>query len=408
MSKSKVAVVRCESYDETQVFEAVRRGVDLLGGMGRYIRPGEKILLKPNLLVGDAPEKAISPHPTVFQAVGRLAQAVTPNLSYGDSPGFGRPSAQARRPGLAAVAENLGIPLGDFENGREIVFANSPFIKHFTLTNSALDADGIVSIAKFKTHGFMVITGAVKNQFGCIPGVHKAEFHIKTPNPFDFGKMLVCLNLYLRPRLYIVDGIVAMEGNGPRGGDPVQMNVLLLSADPIALDATLCRLIDLNPENVPTIPPGKAWGLGTYLPDEIELLGDPMEPLVNKAFKVSRVPVRAATTPSGAVTVFKNLVSPRPVINAPQCIRCGICVNMCPVAPKAVNWHDGDKTRPPTHEYERCIRCFCCQEMCPEHAITVQVPWLGRLVNSVVVPGAAHQMLSRVEPAGPGRPLRRA
>ena len=221
-----------------KVFEAVKRGVDLLGGMGRFIRPGEKILLKPNLLVGDAPEKAISPHPAVFQAVGRLAQTVTPSLSYGDSPGFGRPSTQARRPGLAAAAEMLGIPLGDFENGREIVFADSPFIKHFTLTNGAIDADGILSIAKFKTHGFMVITGAVKNQFGCIPGVHKAEFHIKTPNPFDFGKMLVCLNLYLRPRLYIVDGIVAMEGNGPRGGDPVQMNVLLLSADPIALDAT--------------------------------------------------------------------------------------------------------------------------------------------------------------------------
>jgi uncharacterized protein (DUF362 family)/NAD-dependent dihydropyrimidine dehydrogenase PreA subunit len=381
MSQSKVAVVRCESYDEAVVYEAVKRGVDLLGGMEQFIRPGEKILLKPNILVGDTPEKAISPHPTVFKAVGRLTQALTSALTYGDSPGFGKPSAQAKRPGLAAVAETLGIPLADFENGREVVFADSPFIKHFTFANGALDADGIVSISKFKAHGFMIITGAVKNQFGCIPGTYKAEFHIKTPNPLDFGKMLVCLNLYLKPRLYIMDGIIAMEGNGPRGGDPVKMNVLLLSADPVALDATLCRLIDLNPEFVPTIPPGKAWGLGTYLPGEIELVGDPVEPLVNKAFIVSRAPVKAATTPSGTVTLFKNLVSPRPVINPEKCIRCGICVNMCPVSPKAVDWHDGDKTKPPTHKYERCIRCFCCQEMCPERAITVQTPWLGRVLR---------------------------
>ena len=383
MSKSKVAVIRCEAYDETQVYEAVKRGVDLLGGMGQFIRPGEKIVLKPNILIGDGPEKGISPHPTVFKAMARLAQAVTPNVSYGDSPSFGKPAAQAKRPQLAAAAEALGIPLADFEGGREVVFADSPFIKHLTLANGALDADGLISISKFKTHGFMIITGAVKNQFGCIPGALKAEFHIKTPNPFDFGKMLVCLNLYLRPRLYVMDGIIAMEGNGPRGGDLVPMKVLLLSADPIALDATMCRLIDLNPEWVPTIRPGKEWGLGTYLAGEIELVGDELAPLVNKAFKVRREPVRPATNPSGAVTTFKNLVSPRPVIDPAMCTHCGTCVNMCPVTPKAVDWHDGNKKNAPTHKYERCIRCFCCQELCPERAITVQTPLLGRVLRSV-------------------------
>jgi uncharacterized protein (DUF362 family)/Pyruvate/2-oxoacid:ferredoxin oxidoreductase delta subunit len=382
MSKSKVAVVRCEAYDEALVYEAVKRGVDLLGGMEQFIRPGEKILLKPNVLTGDVPEKAIGPHPTVFRAVARLAQAVTPHLSFGDSPGFGKPAAQVKRPQYARMAEALGIPLADFEAGREVVFADSPFIKHFTFANGALDADGLISISKFKTHGFMLITGAVKNQFGCIPGALKAEFHIKTPSAIDFGKMLVCLNLYLKPRLYVMDGIVAMEGNGPRGGDLVAMNVLLLSADPIALDATMCRLIDLKPEYVPTIKPGKEWGLGTYLAEEIELLGDELAPLVNKAFKVSREPVRPATTPSGAVTTFKNLVSPRPVIDPAKCTRCGTCVTMCPVTPKAVDWHDGDKKQAPTHKYERCIRCFCCQELCPERAITVQMPLLGRVLRA--------------------------
>jgi len=192
--------------------------------------------------------------------------------------------------------------------------------------------------------------------------------------------MLVCLNLYIRPRLYIVDGIMAMEGNGPRNGDPVKLNVVLFSADPIALDATMCRIIDLNPEFVPTLKPGKEWGLGTYLCEEIELVGDPLEDFINKNFKVVRSPVKSVTSPSGAITTFKNLISPRPVIETDKCGQCGVCVKMCPVTPKAVDWHDGDKSRPPTHKYERCIRCFCCQELCPERAIKVQIPLLGRLL----------------------------
>jgi uncharacterized protein (DUF362 family)/NAD-dependent dihydropyrimidine dehydrogenase PreA subunit len=384
MPKSVVAVVRCDSYEEPAVSDAVERGLGLLGGMGSVIRPGEKILLKPNILAGDVPEKLVSPHPAVFQAVAKETLKITPHVSYGDSPGFGRPSVHVRRPQLGRVAEALGIPLADFENGREVVFSDSPFIKRFTIALGVLAADGLISVAKFKTHGLTRITGAVKNQFGCIPGALKSEFHLKLPDPNDFGKMLVCLNLYLRPRLYVVDGITAMEGNGPRGGTPAQMNVLLISADPIALDATMCRLIDLRPDWVPTMEPGRAWGLGTYRPEEIEWVGDPLEPLINRNYKVRRAPVRSVTSPSGTVTLLRNLVTPRPVIHEPTCDRCGICVKVCPVTPKAVDWRAGDKSRPPGHTYERCIRCFCCQELCPEHAITVETPLLGRLLRGQV------------------------
>ena len=381
MNKSRVAVVRCETYDEPGVYDAVKRGLDLLGGLQNHVRPDEKILLKPNVLVGDAPEKLVSPHPFVFKAMGRLVKDISPNVSYGDSPGFGRPAGQAKRARLSQCAEALGIPLADFENGREVHFTDSPFIKRFTLANGVLDAEGVISIGKFKTHQLTRITGAVKNQFGCIPGVLKAEFHVKLTNPYDFAKMLVCLNLCIRPRLYVVDGIMAMEGNGPRNGTPVKLNVLLFSTDPIALDTTMCRIIDLNPEFVPTLKPGMEWGLGTCLAEEIELVGDPLESFINKQFRVVRAPVKAVTSPSGAVTTFKNLISPRPVIEVDKCGRCGVCVNVCPVSPKAVDWHDGDKSRPPVHQYGRCIRCFCCQELCPERAIGVQTPLLGKLLH---------------------------
>ncbi|RPJ52238.1 MAG: DUF362 domain-containing protein [Chloroflexi bacterium] len=378
--KSRVALVRCSSYDERTVAAAVQKGVGLLGGMEQFIQPNDKILLKPNVLVGDAPTKLVSPHPTVFKAVARLALTVTNNLSYGDSAGMGKPAANMRKPGFAEIAQEMNIPLADFENGREIQFKESPFTRHFTLANGVLDADGLISIAKFKTHQLTRITGAVKNQFGCIPGLLKPGFHIKLPNPLDFAKMLVCLTLLIRPRLYIMDGITAMEGNGPRGGTGRQMNVLLFSADPIALDATMCRMIQLDPLHVPTMQPGRDWGLGTYLDEEIDLVGDPLESFVNSAFNVVRAPVRPVTS-SRVVPFFRNLVSPRPEIDLARCNRCGTCVKHCPAQPKAVDWHNGDKSKPPAYKYERCIRCFCCQELCPELAISVETPLLGKIVH---------------------------
>lgn len=380
--RSKVALVRCNDYDESSVDQAVRRGIGLLGGMGQFIHPKEKILLKPNILAGDDPDKLIGPHPLVFKAVAKLAQQVTPKLSYGDSPGFGKPLAQARKGGFHSIAHELGVHLADFEKGREVQFKDSPFLKYFTLANGVLDADGLISISKFKTHGLARITGAVKNQFGCIPGLLKGEFHVKLPNPLDFARMLVVLNLYIRPRLYVMDGIVAMEGNGPRGGTPRPMHVLLFSADPIALDATACRMIDLDPSFVPTNPPGQEWGLGTFDKSAIQLLGDPLETFLCRDFKVVREPVTAKSAGSN-ISFLRNLISSRPVIDPDKCNQCSTCVRVCPVQPSAVDWQAGDKTMPPAYDYDRCIRCFCCQELCPERAISIQTPFLARLAQKV-------------------------
>jgi uncharacterized protein (DUF362 family)/Pyruvate/2-oxoacid:ferredoxin oxidoreductase delta subunit len=377
---SQVALIRCNSYDEQGVREAVARGLSLLGGMQAFIHPGEKIVLKPNVLVGEAPEKLVGPHPLVFKAVAGLAQTVTPNLSYGDSSAVGKPLGNLRRAGFAEIAQAMNISLADFENGREVHIKDSPFLKRFILANGVLDADGLISISKLKTHGLTRITGAIKNQFGCVPGMLKAEHHLGQPNALDFARMLVCLNLYIRARLYVMDGITAMQGNGPRGGTAKQMNVLLFSADPVALDATVCRMIDLDPAFVPTMQPAQDWGLGTCRAEEIEIVGDGLESFIQRDFDVVRAPVRPVTS-STTVSLARNLVSPRPVIDAKACKNCGTCVQHCPASPKAVDWHDGDKSKPPTYQYGRCIRCYCCQELCSEGAISVSTPLLGRLLQ---------------------------
>ena len=382
MDRSRVAVIRCTTYDEDQVYPAIRRGLDLLGGIGSFVSKGEKIVIKPNVVAGDAPERCVGPHPEVFRSVARLALEQKVALSYGDSPAFTRNIfTEMNKAGFTQVAEDLRIPLADFENGREVFFPESPFTKRFFLAKGALEADGIINLCKLKTHLITRLTGAVKNLFGCIPGSLKPELHVRMPSPHDFSRMLVALNLLLKPRLHIMDGVMAMQGNGPRSGDPVAMNVLLFSSDPVALDAVACRLVDLDLEHVPTMKPGREWGLGTYLSEEIELLGDSLDPLINGDFEVVRKPPLDL---SGAlINRAKGWVAPRPIIREELCTRCGACVAVCPTAPKAVNWRDQGESRhtsPPVHDYSRCIRCFCCQEVCPERAIIVRTPFLGRII----------------------------
>ena len=377
---SKVAIIYCGSYEYSEVKKAVERGFALLGGSSVFVRPNEKILLKPNWLSADPPEKCVTTHPAVFKAVSEVLQSAGASLSYGDSPAFHSPETAAKRTGISAIAEELKIPLADFKLGEVVHFNEGHQNKKFTIANAVLENDGVISLPKMKTHGFQRITGAIKNQFGCIPGALKGEFHVKVPDAYEFAKMLIELNSCIHPRLYVMDGIMAMEGNGPKGGNPKKMNVLIFSTDPIALDATECRLMNLDPALVLTNKAGMEMGAGTYLEKEIELLGDPIEKFIALDFDVNRKPEKPFKK-SGGIQFVKNAITPRPYIVAERCVKCGICVNMCPVDPKAVNWHDGNKNNPPSYKYDRCIRCYCCQELCPEGAIRIKQPFIRRILT---------------------------
>ena len=378
-TRSIVALVRCASYDEARVDDAVGRGIELLGGIDRFVAPGEMILLKPNLLVPSAVDRAVTTHPSILRAVARCFLDAGAVVTYGDSPGFGGPSLAARRSGLARIAEDLGIELAEFTRGRTVAFPEGRLIKRFTIAEGALAADGIVSLPKLKSHGLTRITGAIKNQYGCIPGPLKAEFHARLPNADLFSRMLVDLNRLLRPRLFVMDGIVAMEGNGPQNGAPRSMGVLLLSNDPVALDAIVCQMIRLDRSLVLPIVYGVRFGLGRA--SDIELRGESIEPFLAPDFDVNRR--RASTTggPGRTSRLARRLIVPRPSVRPERCTACGSCVAVCPVSPKAIQFAGKDRTRPPVHRYDRCIRCYCCQEMCPEGAIELRVPLLGRAVH---------------------------
>ncbi len=356
---------------------AVARGIELIGGIAQFAAAGEKILLKPNLLAADPPEKCVTTHPAVFKAAAELFKETGAFIKYGDSPGFNKPETAAAKSGIAQAADETGIEMADFVNGEEIVFAEGIQNKKFVIAKGVLEADGIISLPKLKTHAFTKMTGSIKNQFGCVPGFLKGEYHVKLPGTDLFSKMLVDLNNFLKPRLFIMDGVMAMEGNGPRGGMPRLMGVIIISKDPVALDAVVCRMIGIAPENVFMLKHGHTAGLGTYLDSEIEILGDNIEQFIKSDYQVIH---KESSKPSRITPLIDKIFVNKPFIDYAKCVKCGVCVKMCPVKPKALNWLNDDTNIPPVYDYSRCIKCFCCQELCPENAIYVKKPFIRKIL----------------------------
>lgn len=375
--KSKVIVLPCNDYNEEKIYNLLKEGLNQLGGLETLINKEEKILLKPNLLKKAEVEKAVITHPVVVGAFARiLREEGYQNIVLADSCGHGTTRQVIQGTGVDTYLEKYQIPAIDYTKGVHVDNPQGIQAKEFILPKELLEADCVVSLSKMKTHALERITGAVKNSYGFIYGKNKAIGHTRYPSADSFARMLIDLNQYVKPRLYIMDGITAMEGNGPGSGDPVAMNVILMSTDPVALDSVFARLVYLEPEMVPTNYHGEKMGLGNCQEKNIEIikgstisLKELVEQYGNPHFNVDRTKVRSNiwTRLAKALNIFQK----KPYIEPDQCVRCGICVNSCPVPGKAVDFRNG-KDKPPVYDYKKCIRCFCCQEMCPKKAIKVK------------------------------------
>ena len=376
--KSKVVLLPCREYDEEKIHMLLKQGLDFLGGVETLIPKDAKILLKPNLLKKAEVEKAVITHPVVVGAfAGILRESGYENIVLADSCGHGTTQAVIRGTGMDTYLEKYHIPAVDYSEGVKTAYPQGVQAKEFILPKELLEQDCVISLSKMKTHALERITGAVKNSYGFVYGFHKAKGHTQYPSADSFARMLIDLNKCVAPKLYVMDGIVAMEGNGPGSGDPVPMNVLLISTDPVALDSVFSRLVYLKPEMVPTNYHGEKMGLGTWKEEEITLLtpdgeismAEAVKKYGNPDFNVDRTEVRKNiwTRMAGALNIFQK----KPYIEADKCVRCGICVQSCPVPEKAVDFRKG-KDKPPVYDYKKCIRCFCCQEMCPKKAIKVK------------------------------------
>jgi len=364
---TKVALLECKDYDRELVYNKIKEAISLIFGNNQVFKKGEKVLLKPNLLAPDPPEKSTTTHPVVFESIARILLENDVKVYYGDSPAFHKLSKTAEITGIADVAQKLNLILADFESGKKVIYKNAVQNKVFEIAKGVLEVDGIISLPKLKTHGLTLMTGAIKNQFGCIPGKIKAGLHAKLEDLEKFSQMLVDLTTVLRPRLYVMDAIYAMEGNGPRRGHPVNLGVLLVSTDPVAIDAIASQIIGLNPKEVLTTIKGFQSGLGNI--ENITILGEDIYK-VSKKFALPRYRGNYNLIPSQMRKIIQNYLLPRPVINYKKCKRCYECYKICPTTPKSIEINEN---KLPEHNYKTCIRCYCCQETCPEGAITIKL-----------------------------------
>jgi uncharacterized protein (DUF362 family)/Pyruvate/2-oxoacid:ferredoxin oxidoreductase delta subunit len=349
-------------YQPQAVRAALEQLLAPLGGMAAFVRPGQKVLLKPNLLSGKPPEKAVTTHPEIVRQVILLAQAAGGIVSVGDSPGIGTPESVARKCGILQVVEETGARFAPFVESVPVK-VNAGTFHQLEVAREVLDAEVIINLPKLKTHQMMGYTGAVKNLFGSVVGMRKVRLHLQAgADPAFFALMLLELSERFPPALSILDAVVGMEGNGPGSGDPIQIGALLASPHALALDTVATALVGLGARQVWTQRVASETGrAGSHL-EEVTLIGPPLACLRPKSFRPAPSADVGFGLPAPVKRTLRNTLTARPAITS-ACIRCGDCVRHCP--PHAMTL-DGQGVH---IDYHACIRCFCCQELCPHGAI---------------------------------------
>jgi Uncharacterized conserved protein len=364
---AKVAVSRCGSYDTSIVCDAVKKSIDLIGGIGAFVKPGMKVLLKPNLLSARLPEDAVDTHPEVVRAVVRLVKGAGAVPIIGDSPGgFGK--------NIDEIFEKSGMKkMADEENVRLSPFTVSRFVHGIPVARQIFDSDRVISIPKFKTHSITLLTAAVKNMFGAVVGLYKAECHSHAPREEDFSKVISKVYSIAKPHLSVVDGIVAMEGDGPSSGIVRKMDFVMAGDDAVAIDSCLAKIVGVAPLDILVTKEAYEAKLGEADLSRIEVVGEALEAFAVKDFKLPQtIPLKYL--PKGVTNRIASLIRFKPYIDNKACKRCNLCKLTCPVYCIEI-----DKDRC-SIDYKKCIRCLCCHEVCPYRAISIKRNMLTRLV----------------------------
>lgn len=365
MGKSTV-IVRQASYDYRILKPVIFEILDSF--CGDLIRPGSRVVLKPNLLAPAPPEKAMVTHPLVVKAVTEYAIEKGCRVQISDSPAMGSFARVLNESGLRLALKDLDVEFREFKEFVRIDIGE-PFRK-IEIAKDAIDADIVINLPKLKTHVQMRMTLGVKNLFGCIVGLRKPEWHFRTGvNRELFASLLVKIHMAVSPALTILDGILAMEGEGPgKSGTPRELGIIAGSNDANALDITICKVLGIEPYSVFTNAAARDMGL---IQDDIEVSGE--VPVVTD-FKIPDI-VPLVFGPQILHGFMRRHLVQRPLPDVSSCRLCGECWKYCPA--KAIS-REGNRIR---IDYEKCIRCYCCIEVCPHAALQTKEPPLGKAVR---------------------------
>lgn len=375
-----VAISKCGSYDIKEVRAALEKILNEIGGID-FIKPGMKVALKVNLISFLKPEAAGTTHPAVVCAMCDILREKGAEVIVGDSPGGLYTQAYVDKvynaAGMKEVLEH-GAKLNYDFGTAEAVFDDGRICKSFTYTSYLKDCDYIINMSKLKSHGMMVMSAAVKNMFGAIPGLVKPEYHYRFSKQADFAKALIDIYEYFSPCINITDAVEGMEGNGPTAGTPRKLGLLLASKNAFLLDRVNAHIINFPTENVPTVSESVRLGLA---PEDVKSINCSMDidSIRAEDFKPA---VSHSLTFDGNGWFGKmfgkfaeSALKTRPKLYKNKCVGCKECYKICPA--KAITMKDGY----PVIDRRQCIACFCCQEFCHKGAMKVYRPLISRILT---------------------------
>jgi len=371
-----VSIEKCESYNEKEVELSLTKCIDQIEGMKDKLQ-NKKVLLKVNLLMKKSPEDAVTTHPGVVEALVRYLQKLNCEVIIGDSPGgpFTEWMLKSiyKASGMAEVANNTGCQLNYNIESAHIENNKAKMLKSMDIIDVITKVDCVISVAKLKTHGMMTYTGAVKNLFGVIPGLIKADYHLKMNNTINFAEHLVDICEYVSPVLSIIDGIEGMEGDGPSAGSKRHVGLLMASENPYALDTVASNIIGIKANMIPTIIVAKERGIFSGNLNEINIVGTDVKTINIPPFtlpKSMNVNFIGGIVPKFVENVLINNLRPKPIFDYNKCVSCGDCSRSCPA--KVIDMGSGK----PVIDLDKCIRCFCCHELCPRKAVDIKQHWI--------------------------------
>ena len=371
---TKVSIIQCRNYNPKEVFAAVHDALELIGGIKRYVKSGQKVLLKPNMLSAKNPKRGITTHPLILEAMIREVRSAGGEVWIGDSPSGALKGVQRCwvNTGFLEVAERMKARLINFETGGTVI----KMIKgeEFHFADSVIKADVVINLPKFKTHGFTLYTGCIKNIFGTLPGLQKAFVHKRYPHPESFSNKLVDIYEVVRPTLHLMDGILGMEGEGPATGHKRETGLLFASADGVALDTVATHIMGFEKDEVDMVRFAGERNLGEHHLENIKIVGSTLEKVKINDFKLPSNRL-IKLIPEFLMKLVGKLIWVKPTANKKLCTSCGLCHKSCPV--QAIQMVDNY----PVINYKVCINCLCCNETCPAGAIEQKMSWVAKRIS---------------------------